>query len=156
MKQFLPFLGLGLVFFTSCSTERGIETGESQFHGTMGADIVIRFYTDDVNRVLKPLQMEGPFLTTFNKDGVLDLAKQQSGRDLAVVIMLKFNCGDRVKQNWLSSLTQMGYKRVVFLRAIDGRKVDGLPILESPVEVTSQPKAPAEPKVEQRAITAGG
>ncbi len=106
----------------------------------MNADIVIRYYTDDVNRVLKPLQMEGPFLTTFSKDGVLDLAKQQTGRDLAVVIMLKFNCSDRVKQNWLSPLTHMGYKRVVFLRAIDGKKVDGLPILANPTEVTDKAK----------------
>ena len=155
MKQFLSFLGLGLIFLTSCSTQGPLAKAEPKFHGTMDADIVIRYYTDDVNRVLKPLQMEGPFLTTFGKEAVLDLAKQQTGRDLAVVILLQFNCSDRVKQDWLSPLTQMGYKRVVFLRAENGRKVEGLPILENPTQLTAQPKAPAEPKPEPT-DTAGG
>jgi hypothetical protein len=155
MKQFLPLVGLGLILLTSCSTQRFVAKTEPKFHGTMGADIVIRYYTDDVNRVLKPLQMEGPFLTTFNKDGVLNLAKQQTGRDLAVVIMLQFNCSDRVKQNWLSPLTQMGYKRVVFLRAENGRKVEGLPILENPAALTGQAKSPTQPKADHP-DTAGG
>jgi hypothetical protein len=155
MKQFWSLFGLALVFLTSCSTQQLSVRAERKFHGTMDADIIIRYYTDDVNRVLKPLQMEGPFLTTFNQEGVLDLAKQQIGRDLAVVILLKFNCSDRVKQNWLNPLTQMGYKRVVFLRAEDGRKVDGLPILENPTQLTSQPKSPAEPKADH-SDAAGG
>jgi hypothetical protein len=140
MRQLSALFGGGLILLTSCATQQPSATAEPKFHGTMNADIVIRYYPDDVNRVLKPLQMEGPFLTTFNKDGVLDLAKQQGGRDLAVVIMIKYNCSDRVKQNWLTPLAQLGYKRVVFLRALDGRKVEDLPILANPTEVTDKPK----------------
>jgi hypothetical protein len=146
MRQFVSLLGLGLIFLTSCSTQRPAQIAEPKFHGTMGADIVIRYYTDDVNRVLKPLQMEGPFLTTFDKAGVLDLAKQQTGRDLAVVIMVKFNCSDRVKSEWLKPLTGLGYKRVVFLRAINGRQVEDLPILEPPTTIAGESHLPAVAK----------
>ena len=152
MKPFAYLIGLGLI---SCSTEQTFQRAEPKFRGTMNADIVIRYYTEDVNRVLKPLQMEGPFLTTFAKEAVLDLAKQQTGRDLAVVIMLKFNCSDRAKREWLDPLTHMGYKRVVFLRAVNGRQVEGLPLLENPTELTGQPKTPAEQRGEH-SDAAGG
>jgi hypothetical protein len=148
MRQFVSLLGLGLIFLTSCSTPEPLTKAEPKFHGTMGADIVIRYYSEDVNRVLKPLQMEGPFLTTFSKGGVLDLAKQQAGRDLAVVIMLRFNCSDPAKREWLNPLTQIGYKRVVFLRAVNERQLEDLPILETPTALTGGPKAPDEPKPE--------
>jgi hypothetical protein len=49
-----------------------------------------------------------------------------------------------VKQSWLTPLTEMGYKRVVFLKAENGRKLDGLTILENPTEVTEKPKVPSE------------
>jgi hypothetical protein len=155
MRQLLSLLGCGLLLLTSCSTPRSLEKAEPKFHGTMNADIVIRYYTEGVNRVLKPLQAEGPFLTTFDRGGVFDVAKQQNGRDLAVVIMLKFNCSDHAKRDWYGPLTQMGYKRVVFLRAENGKKVEDLCILENPTELTSQPKAPAEPKAEHSETTGG-
>ena len=147
MKRLSTFLPLGMIFLVSCSTPRPMASSEPKFHEAKNADIVVRYYSEDVSRVFKPLQMEGPFLSTFDKDSVIDLAKQQSGRDLAVVILLQFNASDRVKQNWLSPLRQIGYKRIVFLRAEIGMKVDGLSVLENPSEITGQPKAPAEPNV---------
>jgi len=81
--------------------------------------------------VLKPLQMEGRFITTLDKGGVLDLATQQSGRELAVVILLRSNTSDDVKQDWMHILKEVGYKRVVFLRAdTPGLKINGLPVLD--------------------------
>jgi len=111
------------------------------------ADVVIRYYSDNVTRILKPLQMEGPFLSTFDRDGVLDLAKKQAGRELAVVILLQFNASDRIKQSWQAPLKQLGYRRVVFLRAEPGLKVDGLSILEGPAELTDRQNQPAKPNV---------
>jgi hypothetical protein len=91
--------------------------------------------------------MEGPFLTTFDKGGVLDLATQQSGRELAVVILLQFNSSDYVKQDWMKTLKEVGYKRIVFLRAEGGMKVNGLPVLENPSEITVGRAKQPEPNV---------
>jgi hypothetical protein len=95
-------------------------------------DIVIRHFSYEVNLVLKPLQLEGPFLSTLDKGAVLKLATKQSGRELAVVILLKSNTSDPVKQDWLKIFREVGYQRVVFLRAdAPGLKIDGLPVLAS-------------------------
>ncbi len=34
-----------------------------------------------------------------------------------------------VKHKWTNLLTEVGYRRVVFLRALGGMQVDGLPVL---------------------------
>jgi hypothetical protein len=75
--------------------------------------------------------MEGPFMSTFDKRGVFGLATQQSGRELAVVILLKSNTSDDVKQDWMKILKEAGYKRVVFLRSdAPSLKINGLPVLD--------------------------
>ncbi len=147
MTKRLVFLLLGVILFTSCSTPRPAAVTELRFNEENNADIVIRYYSDEVNRVLKPLQMEGPFLSTFDKGGVLDLAKQQSGRELAVVILLRFNSSKEVKQSWTKTLAGVGYKRIVFLRAENNLKINGLPVLDNPSEVTVQQNVQPEPNV---------
>ena len=136
-----------MILFTSCSTPRQASVTGLRFNEEQNADIVIRHYSDGVNRVLKPLQMEGPFLSTFDKSGVLDLAKQQSGRELAVVILLQFNASTEVKQDWMETLAEAGYKRIVFLRAANNLKINGLPVLENPSETTVQKGSQPEPNV---------
>jgi hypothetical protein len=154
MKRLSAILPLGMLILTSCSTSHPLGNVEPRFYDTKSADIVVRYYSDNISRILKPLQIEGPFLTSFDKPAALELCKQQSGRDLAVVILLKFNASDAVKQNWLSPLKGMGYKRVVFLRAENGSKVDGLCVLENPTELTVKPAPPAERNV--ASLDAGG
>jgi hypothetical protein len=144
MKPLSSLMVLGTLLLTSCATQHQIASSEPKFFESTHADIIVRYYSDNISRIMKPLQMEGPFLTSFDKGAVLDLAKQQAGRDLAVVVLLQFNASDRVKQSWLTPLAGMGYKRVVFLRAENGRKLDGLSILENPTEVTEKPKALSE------------
>ena len=144
-----------MILLTSCSTPYDRLKQEPKFHEANNADIVIRYYSENISRILKPLQIEGPFLTSFDRGGVLDLAKQQAGRELAVVVLLQFNASDRVKQSWLAPLSQLGYKRVVFLRAEEGMKVNGLSILSNPPEISDQPKAPAQAG-DERAGTTGG
>lgn len=136
-----------MIFLVSCVSQRSIASREPKFNEAANADVVIRYYSDNVTRVLKPLQMEGPFLSTFDRDGVIDLAKKQSGRELAVVVLLQFNASDRVKQSWQAPLRQLGYKRIVFLRAEPGLKVDGLSILKGPGELTDHQNQPAKPNV---------
>jgi hypothetical protein len=147
MKRLSAILPLGMIFLVSCASQRPMASGGPRFHEANNADVVIRYYSDNVTRILKPLQIEGPFLSTFDRDGVLDLAKKQSGRELAVVVLLQFNASDRVKQGWQAPLRQMGYKRIVFLRAEHGMKVDGLSILEGPSELTDHQNQPAKPNV---------
>jgi hypothetical protein len=138
---------LGLLLLTSCATPGQQEAEGKRFQDEQSADIVIRYYSEGVNRVLKPLQMEGPFLSTFDKGGVIDLATHQTGRELAVVILLRFNSTDQVKQDWQRNLMGVGYKRVVFLRAEGGLKINGLPILDNPREITVGPAKVPEPNV---------
>jgi hypothetical protein len=131
MTKQLTWLFFGILLLTSCATPRQPEVTRSPFNEENNADIVIRHYSDEVNRVLKPLQREGPFLSTMDKGSVLDLATQQSGRELAVVILLKSNTSDNVTQDWVKLLKEVGFKRVVFLRAdTPDLKINGLPVLD--------------------------
>jgi hypothetical protein len=78
--------------------------------------------------------MEGPFLSIFNRDAVLDIAKLQPGRQLAVVILIRYtNEGEEesVRQKWTSLLKEVGYQRIVFLRGHNGMQVNGLAVLAS-------------------------
>jgi len=62
------------------------------------------------------------------------LAKQQPGRGLAVVILVHYVTeaeAEAVKQDWARQLKEVGYQRVVFLRASSNMKINGLPILAS-------------------------
>jgi hypothetical protein len=60
------------------------------------------------------------------------VAKQQPGRELAVVILIHYRAqseGDSVRQNWVKLLKEVGYQRVVFLRASGSMQINGLPVL---------------------------
>lgn len=118
-----------LLFATACSTSRVVWFNEQE-----QADLVVRYYTDDTSYLLKPVKMNGPFLAVLNKDTVLDLAKQQPGRDLAVVILVHYVTADEteaVKHDWMRRLKEVGYQRVVFLRASSDMRINGLPVMAS-------------------------
>jgi hypothetical protein len=129
----VSFLALGVILLTSCRAVPGrLESAEAKFGEEKSADIVVRYYTDQVCRVVKPLKTEGPFLTTYDRGGACAVANEQIGRGLAVVILVRFNAGQEVKQWWLTKLGDLGYKRVVFLRAMEGMQINGLPIMKGP------------------------
>jgi len=119
-----------LLLATSCSTPR--TSSQVRFNEQESANLVVRYYTDDTSYVLKPEKTDGPFLRILRQDAVVDVARQQPGRELAVVILIHY--GDEsqaasVKHKWTNLLTEVGYRRVVFLRALGGMQVDGLPVL---------------------------
>ena len=132
MIRFLAPLLLVALLVTSCSTPRALNSAGPRFSEEEQADVIIRYYTDDTSYVLKPATTDGPFLTILKKDAVLDLAKQQPGRQMAVVVLIHYMSESQdkaVKQDWTSLLTKTGYRRIVFLRGLNSMKVNGLAVL---------------------------
>jgi hypothetical protein len=125
---------LAALLLTSCASPRSRTAALPRFSEADQANLIIRYYTDDTSYVLKPAATDGPFLTILNKDAVLALAKRQPSRQLAVVALIHYGAesqADAVKHDWTSLLTEAGYRRVVFLRASNGMRVNGLPVLAS-------------------------
>ena len=117
---------------TSCSTPR--TRPAARFNGQDQANLIVRYYTDDTSYLLKPEAKDGLFLAVLNKDAVLEVAKRQPGRELAVVVLIHYSAeseAEAVKGKWRSLLTEAGYRRVVFLRGRNGMQVNGLPVLAS-------------------------
>ena len=115
---------------TSCSTPQAARM--ARFNEQDQANLVIRYYTDDTNYLLKPEAKDGPFLTVLKKDAILAVARQQPCRDLAVVVMIHHGGEwevEAVRQKWEALLSEAGYQRVVILRAARGMDIDGLPVL---------------------------
>ncbi len=129
MLKFSALLVVVVFLATACSTPQIARFSEAD-----QADFIVRYFSDDTSYVLKPSKMDGPFLSILNRDAVLDVAKQQPGRRLAVVVLIRYRAdseAEKVKRTWTNKLTQVGYQRVVFLHGKNGMRVNGLPILAS-------------------------
>jgi hypothetical protein len=121
-----------LLLATSCSTPQFGPV--SRFNDQEQANLIVRYYTDDTSYLLKPEAKNGPFLAVLNKDAVLEVAKHQAGRQLAVVVLIHYAAeseAEAVKSKWKNLLTEAGYQRVVFLRGRSGTQINGLPVLAS-------------------------
>jgi hypothetical protein len=132
MKETLVPLLLSTLLMTSCATSRPPEAALPRFNEQAEADLIVRYYSDETSYVLKPKKTEGPFLTIHDKHAVLDLAKKQPGHQLAVVVLIHYvieSDAEKVKHDWTTLLIQAGYRRVVFLRALNSMEVTGLPVL---------------------------
>jgi hypothetical protein len=132
MAKISILLLLMMLLVTSCATSGPSQAAVPRFNEQDQADLIVRYYSDTTSYVLKPKKTEGPFLTIHDKGAVLKLAKQQPGRQLAVVVLIHYvieSEAERVKLDWTTLLTQAGYRRVVFLRAVNSMEVTGLPIL---------------------------
>ena len=129
MMRVFALLSFVAILATACSTPRTPLV--ERFHEQEKANLIIRYYTDDTSYVLKPATTEGSFLSVLKQDAVLNVAKQQPDRQLAVVILIHYILereAAKVKDKWTNLLTGLGYQRVVFLRAVAGMQVDGLPV----------------------------
>ena len=119
-----------LLLASACSTPRTAPV--VRFTEQDKANLIVRYYTDDTSYVLKPAKTEGPFLSVLKQDAVLDLARQQPGRELAVVMLIHYTCqseAEKVRHKWTNLLTGLGYQRVVFLASAGSMQVNGLPVL---------------------------
>jgi hypothetical protein len=121
--------------FVSCAGP--VMTGPAlrRFSGAANADLIFRYFSDQVSHVEKPSTMEGPFLVACERPTVLKLAADQPRHELAVVILIRYLNSteeDRVKLGWAQDLRKIGYHTVVFLLADRSKQIDGLPILPEP------------------------
>ncbi|HVM48792.1 MAG TPA: hypothetical protein VMU04_12245 [Candidatus Acidoferrum sp.] len=130
---------IGAVFLlSSCATTPQATVAElPRFHSAANADLIFRYFSDQVSHVEKPLTMEGPFLVACERTTVLKLAAGQPRHELAVILLIHYFSPpeeNRVKLAWRSDLQKLGYKDIVFLLAGRTGEVDGLPILPPPQE----------------------
>ena len=119
-----------VLLVTACSTPQTSQV--VRFHEQDQANIIVRYYSDEISYVVKPQRTEGVFLSILRRDDVLDVAKKLPGRGLAVVILVHYpsqDTADAVRTKWASQLTGLGYQRVVFLRGFGSSQIEGLPIL---------------------------
>jgi hypothetical protein len=124
----------GLLMLSSCSTPSSVAT-RPRFTEADGADFVVRYYSDQASYVLKPVTMEGPYQSICDRSTLLKLAREQPGREMAVVVLIHYvtaESEESVKLAWVNDLTGLGYRRIVFLRGGRNLQVKGLPVLEAP------------------------
>jgi hypothetical protein len=125
---------LGLALLSSCSTPSQVASGP-KFTEADAADFIARYYSDQTSYALKPVRLDGQYQTVYDRPALLELARLQPGRELAVVVLVHYpNAASEepVKLAWVNDLTGLGYRRIVFLRAGNGLQVNNLAVLESP------------------------
>jgi hypothetical protein len=127
---------VGLFLLTSCvSPAAAPQPLGPRFTEAANADFIVKYYSDQVSHLLKPLTMEGPFYTACERCDVLSLAGKQPKHELAVILLIRYFSSteeNRVKLAWVEDLKRLGYHDVVFLLAGRGTEVNGLPILPGP------------------------
>ena len=127
-----PALLVALLFASCALPPLSPYSALPRFNEAEQADVIIRYYSDDTSYVLKPAATEGAFMTILKKEAVLALAKQQPGRQLAVVLLIHYTDegkAEAVKHDWTKLLSETGYQRIVFLHASNSMHVNGLPVL---------------------------
>ena len=125
-----------LLLLTSCLGPNANPLANApRFHGAADADLIFRYFSDQVSHVEKPLTTDGPFLVSCDRPMVLKLAADQPRHELAVVLLIRYFSTpeeNRIKLAWRADLTKIGYHNVVFLLAGPNRQIEGLPILPDP------------------------
>jgi len=131
----VPVAGVALTPPPPPGKPRIISPNPSRFAEADAADFIARYYSDDTSYALKPAMMDGAFRSVCDRAFLLKLAGQQPRRDLAVVVLVHYPGArqeDPIKAAWVNDLKGLGYQRIVFLRAENSMKVNGLPLLEYP------------------------
>jgi hypothetical protein len=129
-----PALRLGAVLLGVCCALSSAASG-SKFSEADTADFIARYYSDQTSYILKPLVRVGPYQSIYDRPALLKLARQQSGRELAVIVLMHYPSAafeETIKLAFVNDLTELGYRRIVFLRAGNKMRVNGLLVLSSP------------------------
>ncbi len=125
----------GSCLLVSCVGPQGGGPALPHFSGAANADLIFRYFSDQVSHVEKPLTMEGPFYVACERPAVLKLAADQPRHELAVIVLIRYFSAteeNRIKVGWAQDLKRVGYRQVVFLLAGHSKEIDGLPILPEP------------------------
>ncbi len=131
---------LAILLFTSCSSVQSVtRSGEvrpkaHRFHEETQTDMIVRFAGWNSIRILRPDTTEDGFIPVFNwEESQRVLAKPEIGRNLAVVVCgFGYRPDDEAKQQsrWASVLSELGYRRVTFVRMGRGGRLNGWAILK--------------------------
>ena len=81
----------------------------SRFTEEEQADFIAWYFSDQTSYLLKPLMMDGAFLSICDRLLVLKLAGQQPGREMAVIVLPYYpNSGSEEagKLAWVNDLTR--------------------------------------------------
>lgn len=124
----------GLLITCSCATNHQQASVGQKFKNADSADFIIRYSSDQTIFMLKPDGHTGPFFRIFNRDEICALDVNRPGaRELAVVV-IGYNrtpeVESQIKDSWVSALTNLKYRRVVFLRFTDRADVDSMRVVE--------------------------
>jgi len=129
-RGFYPLILIAMLPFlvSSCSTMR-----VARFHESESVNLELRFYRWDSIYMMKPDTRQNGFLPLMNTSQVAQEIRQRKvGHNLAVVIVgYTYDEGQArtIAGQWQQFLLAQGFRRVVALRAGEGTRIDGLPII---------------------------
>jgi hypothetical protein len=133
MKAFQFATGLAVaVLFSSC-TSTPLDT-RPRFHQAAEADVILRFPSWEVINIVKPDTRDQGFITVHpRKEAEQILARPGLGHSMAVVVLGCINTAEQeadYQRAWTTIFDGLRFKRVVFLRAGWGDKIDGLLVIK--------------------------
>jgi hypothetical protein len=121
--------------FVSCAGPQLAGPQLPRFTGSANADLIFRYFSDQVSHVEKPLTMEGPFLVACERPAVLKLAADQPRHEMAVVVLIRYFSSteeNKVKLGWAEDLRKIGYHNVFSPRPAHSKQIAAPPILPEP------------------------
>jgi hypothetical protein len=121
---------LGAIMLCSCATDQNRVVRFQQEEQT---DVVVHFLDWKSISITRPDTSEGGFLPLYDKAQAEDrLQHLETGRGLAVVTY-SYTLGPvqeaEAVDYWTRTFTDLGFERLVFLRARGGRSINGLAVL---------------------------
>lgn len=133
-RTWFPLFALAVVLALVPSCATNSQALGPKFREANAANLVIRYSSDSTIYRLKPDAHDGAFYRIYNRQQLCEeAARQQGDRNLAVVVInyIRFPELERqVKQGWVDNLSELNFRRVVFLRADNSDEVDGLRVVE--------------------------
>lgn len=129
--QLVLLVGL-MSFSTSCST---VSLG--RFYEEKSANVILEFYGWEAIYMTRPDTRQDGYLPLLSRAQVEhELGNRVMPHDLAVVVIGNTYSATQVPQlagEWKQLLGERGFRRVVFLRAGTGKRINGLPIIEDSI-----------------------
>lgn len=131
------------VLTCSCASMDSKSAVGRKFNEESFADLVLRYSSDQTIFMLKPDGHEGAFYRIFDREEICALDAQRAGRRELAVVLMGYNRAvaveKQIKDEWVTTLSGLNYRRVVFLRCSDQDKVNGLRVIEDRLLAGAKP-----------------